>query len=321
MTRIARSMYHHDLQSAYFAGRVVTWIARRNWGLRMMQRFMMKPMIGNQIPGLDNDEIFIPSVSTPGHKIRVRVYKPEGASGPLPAMIYTHGGGYQVGVPEQAHPFFEDLLKRRKVAIFAPAYRLSLDGHPYPHGLNDSFDTLMHMRAYASDLGIRDDRFIVAGHSGGGGLAAALTLKTLDENAADIAFQMPIYPMLDHRMQTKSAREMLGSAVWDRKTNALAWKNYLGHLHGAVPDHASPALRENLAGMPPTISFVGDMEPFKDETIAYIDALERAGVPTKFKLYEGGFHGFETVAPNAGISKDALAFQADAFAEFYDKYL
>ncbi|SLN34763.1 alpha/beta hydrolase [Pseudooctadecabacter jejudonensis] len=321
MTRLRRAMYHKDLQSAYFAGRIVTWIARRNWGLRMMQRFGMKPMVGNQIKGLANDEIFIPSVPTPGHKIRARVYKPKGVTGPLPAMIYAHGGGYQVGVPEQAHPFFQDLIARRDVVIVAPAYRLSLDGHPYPHGLNDCFDTLMYMKDNAADLGIRDDAFIVGGHSGGGGMAAALTLKTLDAKAAHIAFQMPIYPMLDHRMETKSGREMIGSAVWDRRSNALAWTNYLGHLNGNVPDHASPALREDLTGHPPTISFVGDMEPFKDETIAYINALDRAGVPTKFKLYEGGFHGFETVAPKAPISKDAMAFQADAFAEYYDTYL
>jgi len=132
---------------------------------------------------------------------------------------------------------------------------------------------------------------------------------------------MPIYPMLDHRMATKSAREMVGTAVWDRRSNALAWENYLGHLKGNIPDHASPALRQDLSDMPPTISWVGDVEPFKDETIAYMTALERAGVPTKFKLYEGGFHGFETVLPKAGVSMDANEFQVSAFAEFYDKYL
>ncbi len=146
-------------------------------------------------------------------------------------------------------------------------------------------------------------------------------MKTVDAGTADIAFQMPIYPMIDHRMETASGREMIGSAVWDRHTNTLAWQNFLGHLSGDIPDYASPALREDLSGMPPTISWVGDMEPFKDETINYIKALERAGVPTKFKLYEGGFHGFETVLPKAAVSQDANAFQIDAFAEFYDKYL
>lgn len=321
MTRITRSMYHKDLQPAYRIGMFVTWLARRQWGLRAMHRFMMKPMVGNKIDGIENDEIHIPSIATPGHKIRTRIYRPKGTKEPLPAMVYAHGGGYQVGVPEQAHPFFEDLIKRRDVVVVAPAYRLSLQGHPYPDGLNDCYDTLMYLKENAAELGIRNDKFMIAGHSGGGGMAAALTMKTVDAGTADIAFQMPIYPMIDHRMDTASGREMIGSAVWDRRTNTLAWQNYLGHLNGDIPDYASPALREDLSGMPPTISWVGDMEPFKDETINYIKALERAGVPTKFKLYEGGFHGFETVLPKAAVSQDANVFQIDTFAEFYDKYL
>jgi acetyl esterase/lipase len=314
-------MYHKDLQPYYRVAKFITWMACSRWRLRVMQRFMIKPMVGNKIDGMVNDEIYIPSTSTPGHKIRVRVYKPAKAKGPPPAMLYTHGGGHQVGVPEQANPFFEDVIKRRDLAIIAPAYRLSLQGHPYPDGLNDCYDTLIYMKERAADLGIRDDKFIIAGHSSGGGMTAALTLKTIDTGAADIAFQMPIYPMIDHRMETKSAREMIGTPSWDRRSNALAWQNYLGHLVGDIPDYASPALRQDLSGMPPTISFVGDLEPFKDETINYIDALKRAGVPTKFKLYEGGFHGFEAMAPKAAISRNANEFQVGAFADFYDKYL
>ncbi|MEO0357129.1 MAG: alpha/beta hydrolase [Pseudomonadota bacterium] len=321
MTRITRSMYHADLQSTYRLGKIVTWMAQRNWGLRLMHRLLIQPLVGSKIDGMVCDEIYIPSVATPGHKIRARIYKPAHAKGPLPAMLYAHGGGYEVGVPEQAHPFFKDILERRDVAIVAPAYRLSLQGHPYPHGLNDCYDTLLHMKAQAADLGIRSDAFIVAGHSGGGGMAAAVTLKAVDTGSANIAFQMPIYPMIDHRMETPSARDMVGTAVWDRGSNALAWQNYLGHLEGDIPDYASPALRKDLSDMPPTISFVGDLEPFKDETLRYMDALKRDGVPTKFELYRGAFHGFETIAPKAALSQAANEFQVSAFAAFYDRYL
>ena len=74
MARLTRSMYHKDLQPAYGLGRAVTWIGRRNWGLRMMHRFMMLPLVGNNIDGVDCTEIYIPSVATAGHKIRARVY-------------------------------------------------------------------------------------------------------------------------------------------------------------------------------------------------------------------------------------------------------
>lgn len=320
MPKVPKSSYHKDLRPAYRAGRLLAWTARRNWGLRLVHRLGMKPMIGNEVKGVVNDEILIPSTSTPGHMIRARVYKPAGITGPLPAMLYAHGGGYQVGVPEQANDFFEDLLKRRDVTIIAPAYRLSLAGHPFPAGLDDCFDTVKHMKNNADELGIRDDKIIIAGHSGGGGMAAAVTHRVVDASIVDVAFQMPIYPMLDHRQTTESS-QVEGTAVWDRRTNALAWNNYLGHLNGKVPEYASPALRTDLSGLPPTISWVGDVEPFYDETVAYIDALDSAGVPTKFKVFPGGFHGFEIARPKANVSKEAIEFQGSAFAEFYDLYL
>ena len=167
MTTAPRSSYHEDLQGVYRAGRALNWVARRRWGLRMMQRFAMRPMVGNQIDGVVNDEIFIPSTTTPEHSIRARVYKPANATGPLPAMLYIHGGGYQVGVPEQAHDFFEGLLERRDVAIVAPAYRLSLDGHPYPAGLDDCVSGVKWVVASAASLGLDPERVIVAGGDDG----------------------------------------------------------------------------------------------------------------------------------------------------------
>ncbi len=88
-----------------------------------------------------------------------------------------------------------------------------------------------------------------------------------------------------------------------------------------MPEYASPALRTELAVLPPTISWVGTVEPFRDETIAYMEALEAAGVPTRFRLFEGGFHGFETIATKTEIGKAAVEFEGAAFADFYDLYL
>ena len=66
---------------------------------------------------------------------------------------------------------------------------------------------------------------------------------------------------------------------------------------------------------------MGDLEPFYDENVAYIEALKAASVPVKFKVFEGGYHGFEVGSPNATISKEANNFQLDAFEEFYDTYI
>ena len=131
---------------------------------------------------------------------------------------------------------------------------------------------------------------------------------------------MPVYPMLDCRMITESS-QMQGSTMWDANINARAWKLYLRNIKGEVPPYASPALNGDYRGFPPTISFVGDLEPFHDENVAYMEALRKASVPIKFKVFKGGYHGFEVGSPNATIAKEANKFQLDAFEEFYDKYV
>ena len=317
--KVDKKMYHKDLQGQYGAGRFLVNVARRKWSLRILH-FLVSQTKGRKIKDVLNETHFVESSTTQGHKIRVRVFRPKGVTGPLPAMLYLHGGGYMMGLPEQALTFYEDVIKRRNVAIIVPDYRLS-QWDPYPAGFNDCYDTLLWMRDQAKQLNILPSDFIIAGHSAGGGMTAALTLKVRDTEDVKLAFQMPIYPMLDHRMTTESS-QMLGSPVWDAKSNAFAWGLYLrGLKNKEIPAYASPALNNDYQGFPPTISFVGDLEPFHDENIAYIEALKKAGVPVRFKVFKGGYHGFEVVAPKSGFGQKANQFQLDAFEEFYDQYI
>ena len=312
-------MYTKELQGQYGAGRFLVNVARRKWSLRILH-FFVGLAKGRKIKEAVNETHYVESSTKAGHKIRVRVFRPQEAKGPLPAMLYLHGGGYMMGLPEQALTFYSDLMKKRDVAVIVPDYRLS-QRDPFPAGFNDSYDTLLWMRDNAKKLNILPDNYIIAGHSAGGGMTAALTLKVRDTQDVKLAFQMPVYPMIDHRMQTESS-QMSGSPVWDAKSNAFAWGLYLRGIKGQqIPAYASPSLNEDYSGFPPTISFVGDLEPFYDENVAYFEALKKANVPVRFKVYKGAYHGFEVVAPKTDIAKEANKFQLDAFAEFYDQYI
>ncbi|MEM6804993.1 MAG: alpha/beta hydrolase [Bacteroidota bacterium] len=315
---VKKEMYDQELQAQYGQFRFIISVNSKKWSLGLMTR-LVRLTKGQKVKSVVNETKFVPSSHTEGHNIRTRVFRPEGNTKVLPAMLYLHGGGYMMGIPEMANVFYADILKRRDVAIFAPDYRLS-QKDPFPAGFNDCYDTLLWMRDHAEELNIDPNNFIIAGHSAGGGMTAAVTLKARDTQDVDIAFQMPIYPMLDHRMITKSSK-MQGSTMWDANINAFAWNLYLRNIQGQVPSYASPALNEDYREFPPTISFVGDLEPFYDENIAYIEGLKKAEVPVKFKVFKGGYHGFEVGSPNAGIAKEANKFQLDAFEEFYDKYI
>ncbi|MEM8526157.1 MAG: alpha/beta hydrolase [Bacteroidota bacterium] len=316
---ITKGMYDKELQAQYAPMRALVYMNSRKWGRKIVYR-LFRLMKGQKIKGVLNETEYIPSNHTAEYRIRTRIFRPENTeSETLPAMIYFHGGGYMTGIPEMANVFYEDVLKRRKVAIFSPDYRLS-QKDPFPAGFNDCYDVLLWVRDNAKKLNINPNNIIIAGHSAGGGMATAITLKARDTGAIKPAFQMPIYPMIDHRMITASSK-MQGSTMWDASINARAWGLYLRNIKGDIPAYASPALNEDYSGFPPTISFVGDLEPFYDENVAYIEALKKASVPVKFKVFKGGYHGFEVGSPNAKISIEANEFQLAAFEEFYDQYI
>src|SRR3546814_15833466 len=95
----------------------------------------------------------------------------------------------------------------------------------------------------------------------------------------------------------------------DLASNGIAWKTYLGALFGAdVPAYAAAARATDYRGLPPTCTFVGDLEPFRDETLRYVENLKAAGVPVAFELFRGAFHGFDVVAPKAAIERESVVW-------------
>ena len=104
-------------------------------------------------------------------------------------------------------------------------------------------------------------------------------------------------------------------------SNDTAWDLYLGDLRGGdVPAYAAPARADDLAGLPPTLTFVGDIEPFHDEVVDYTDRLRAAGVPVTDHVYPGAFHSFENFAPSAPVSRQARAFLVDGFTDFVARH-
>jgi len=318
-----KNLVNEELRSMFTPFKIMPFLASRNWGIRMMNS-MGGLYNGKKIKGLHNEERYIPSKAG-GPDIRIRIFKPLNAHEKLPCLEYIHGGGYILGSPEFTPnlDIIKQFIDKRPCVVIAPAYRKSLDA-PYPAAFNDCYDTLLWAKENADELGILNHKFMVAGHSGGGGLTAAVTLKARDTDDLSIAFQMPFYPMIDDFQNTQSAREMTSVPVWNTKSNKKGWDSYLKDIRDKneeVPVYAAAARNKDYRNFPPTITFVGDLEPFKDETIAYVKALEKEGVEVKFRLFKGCYHGFDAYVPKSQIAKDAVRFTYDSYAEYYDKYV
>ncbi|MBF4694444.1 alpha/beta hydrolase [Fusibacter ferrireducens] len=238
-----------------------------------------------------------------------RIYRPLNCQDELlPGVFWIHGGGYVLG-----HPQCEDQMCA-KLALEVPCIIVSLDyrlapEYPYPAGLEDCYTGLKWLFECASTLGVDRKRIAIAGPSAGGGLTAALTLLVRDRGEVSVSFQMPLYPMIDHRNENLSNQEITKKTMpkaWNKDLNAIAWDMYLKDVDRAhVPIYASPALEKRLEGLPPTYTCVGQLDPFRDETIDYVQRLAQAGVPVEFHLYPGCYHGFDALGEETEVSKMA----------------
>ncbi len=253
-----------------------------------------------------------------GSPLRLVVVRPAVPRQQVPGVLWIHGGGYAIGAPEQSLATVRRLVTVSNAVVVLPDYRLSVEA-PYPAALDDCYDALLWLRDHAGDLGVADDQLVVGGESAGGGLTAAVTLVARDRGEVAVAFQMPLYPMIDDR-PTASSRDN-SAPVWNSNTNTAAWDLYLGDTRGGdVPAYAAPARATDLAGLPPTLTFVGDIEPFHDEVVDWCQRLRAAGVPVSLEIYPGAFHGFDLVAGFAPISRKARAFLIDGFRDHLARY-
>ena len=109
-------------------------------------------------------------------------------------------------------------------------------------------------------------------------------------------------------------RRFGGILSWAREHNVSGWRALLGDRHGTddVDHYAAPSRATDLAGLPPALIQVGELEVFRDEDIDYALRLLRAGVPTELHVYPGGYHAADVTSPDASVSVRMVSERMDA---------
>ena len=259
-------------------------------------------------------------IPTPHGGIPALLLSPVDAPSNATGVLWLHGGGYAVGMKEMVYASrAADLVRDFGAVVLSPGYRLSPLA-PYPAALDDCFTALHYLKQHAASFGVRSDQLMVGGESAGGGLCAAVCIRARDEGKVSVAFQMPLYPMLDDR-DTESSRDNRGR-VWNTRRNHFAWRLYLrGTDRAQLSPYAAPARLTDFSHLPPAYSFVGDGEPFYAEAVRYFERLRAAGVPAELDVYHSDMYAFDMMRPDDVLSIQAAeAFNtrfADAQARFF----
>lgn len=241
-----------------------------------------------------------------GGRLGVRIYRPS-RSRVLPAIVYVHGGAFMLGGLATEDDRCEFYARDVGCAVVALDYRLAPE-HPFPAAFHDCLDVLRWVHHEAAALGIDPARVSIGGNSAGGALAAAVALEMRSSSLPPLAHQLLINPVLDCRSRTMSVQNFTDTPGWTRARNLLMWERYLGPAAADVDYRASPALADDLTGLPRTSMWIAEYDPLRDEGYEYAGRLLAAGVPVDVTQYSGTIHGFDGYRMTA-IGRQALRDQ------------
>ena len=266
-------------------------------------------------------DILVKKIKIKSHNrtIPALVLSPKGGATNAPGVLWIHGGGYISGMKEMVHMSRAvDLVKKYGAVVISPGYRLAFLA-PYPAAICDCYDTLLYLKDHCHALGINRNQIMVGGESAGGGLCAALCMMARDKGEVHIAYQMPLYPMIDN-WDTESSRDNHGR-VWNTWKNHFGWRLYLRKdAKKEVSPYAAAARQTDYSNLPPAYTFVGDGEPFYQETLTFIDNLQKSGVFAEVDVYPTDMHAFDMMDPESELSRQAAKKFNEKFAYAMEHY-
>lgn len=281
-----------------------------------------RAMINGMLSGVNAEApplagVDIEDLSAPSHEadieVPIRIYRPSGAEGPVPVLLWMHPGGYVIGSIEMDHLTARQLAKDLGCAVVSVNYRLAPE-HPYPAPLEDCYGVLQWLGTNASQLGIDATRIAIGGASAGGGLAAGLALLTRDRGGVAPIFQLLVYPGLDDSNIEPASDTLPDNLFWSRESSRIGWSAYLDGKQASpdVPAYAAPIRASDLQGLPDAFIAVGTADMLMAENIDYAERLSAAGAKVELRVYPGAFHAFESFAPMARVSQEFAADRSAA---------
>lgn len=282
-------------------------------------------------PEVHNVEVIrdVPYAATSDTKHRLDIYRPKGATGPLPVVLYVHGGGFQL-LSKETHWLMGLTFARAGYVVCNISYRLA-PTNPFPAALEDCVSALCwiekHIEEYAGD----PRRLVLAGESAGANLVCAMCIATCYERPepyAQLAFRTGIVPkalvlscgILQVSDPGRFARRrklpaLIAQVIHDVSTG------YLGNA--TATELADPLLileqgKQPARPFPPCFAFVGTRDPVLDDTRRAAAALSRLRVPHEVRYYPGELHAFHALAFRRAARdcwRDKLAFLERALAD------
>lgn len=240
-----------------------------------------------------------------GRRLACRVHRPT-SDAPLPLMVYVHGGGWVWGSIDTHDHIMRAYAAAAGCAVIGPDYALSPEA-PFPQALEECAAVVRWVARHGADWGLDPSRIVIGGDSAGGNLAiaTALLLRETDPSLA-LRGLLLNYGVFDSRTDTASYQDFATGHTLTREKMEFYWRCYAPREADRLHPLAAP-LRADLAGLPPCLLHVAELDVLAAENRAMEARLRAAGVSVEATTFPGVLHGFLRAIGHVGQADRAVA--------------
>jgi acetyl esterase len=244
----------------------------------------------------------------PAGPLGARLYVPEQEQGPIPLLVFLHGGGWVRGNLDSHDNVCRFLAREAGVLVLSVDYRLAPE-HPFPAAVEDSYATFLFAFNNAEELGADPSAIAVGGDSAGGNLTLVTAQLAAGDGGPVPAFLLAFYPATDFSVKRRSYELFREGFLLTESATDWYRTRYLPDESMALDPRASPLLADDLSGMPPAYIATAGFDVLRDEGEAYAERLRDAGVPVALRRHRGLIHAFANMTA-VGRSSHAAMMEA-----------
>jgi acetyl esterase len=242
--------------------------------------------------------------------ISVRIYRPHGAQGTLPAVMYFHGGGWVLGSKNTHDRLLRELANGAQAAFVFVNYTPSPEAQ-FPVPIEQAYAATKYVAEHGRELNLDGGNLAIMGDSVGGNMTAAVTIMAKERKGPAIRYQVMFYPVTDSGLNTASYNEFANGPWLTKAAMKWFWDAYAPNMEDRRKITASPlaASVEQLKGLPPALLVVDENDVLRDEGEAYGRKLIEAGVEVTAVRVLAIFHDFAMLNGLAGTPAAKTAIQ------------
>lgn len=248
--------------------------------------------------------------------LQLNMARPKEGSGPFPAVICIHGGGFRAGTRESFNGLCLQLAERGYVAVTV-SYRLA-PKYQFPAAVYDVKAAVRWMRANAEKYHVDPDRIGTTGGSAGGHLAQFLGVtsgvKKFEGDGGNVEYSSSVKCVVNFYGPSDFTKSYDASVDAKDVLPLFLGGNLQQERHRHIESSPLYWVTPEAA---PTLFVHGTKDAYvaHEQAEWIVERMKAAGVEATLMTIEDGDHGFRTSSPDVKEKIEQARF------DFFDRHL